>query len=218
MWVRIPSVAPILINIFMKLSEANEYVHTPDMLTTKDEIEAWLSDYGVIKHTINDDLTVDVRTNVDLSGRHIIFLPVQFRKIEANFEIANNDLRSFKGMPNEILGSCYFGRNRSLSSWAFAPRIVGGTMGAGLSMDSFHNIHKHVDYIGHSINSNTATSCFLGLLFIKGLQHLSCSNQDVARIFNKYLKVPYNYGSPLRDIHSCQEELIEAGLAEYAKL
>ena len=90
-------------------------------------------------------------------------------------------------------------------------------MGAGLSMNSFHNIHKHVEYIGNAINCNTATSCFLGLLFIKGLEYLFCSNKDVQKIFNKYLKIPYNYGSPPRDIHSCQEELIEAGFAEYAK-
>ena len=55
----------------MKLSEANEYIHTPQMLTTKDEIEAWLSDYGVMRYTINDDLTVDVQKNVDLTGRHL---------------------------------------------------------------------------------------------------------------------------------------------------
>jgi len=57
---------------------------------------------------------------------------------------------------------------------------------------------------------NPIKSSVLGLVKIKGLTEVMFVNKKLEKIMNKYL--------PLGDIFDCQEELIEAGLEEFAEL
>ena len=80
----------------------------------------------------------------------------------------------------------------------------------------------HLYIIGGYANfiSNPIKSHVLGLLLIDGLEEVSfesfsigadAAKHKVAQIINKHLKNG-------RDVFACQEELIEAGLDEYAQL
>ena len=79
------------------------------------------------------------------------------------------------------------------------------------NLTSFHNIHKIIKSIGEEFlcDDHKIKSHILGLLLIKNLKQIY-GIKDVENIINKYL--------PLGDIHLCQEELIQAGFPEYAKL
>jgi len=70
------------------------------MLKNKQEIENWLNEMGVRNFTINDDLTVDVNGNVDISYKYLTEIPVQFNKIKGVFDCGGNkNLKSLKGCP-----------------------------------------------------------------------------------------------------------------------
>jgi len=61
-----------------------------------------------------------------------------------------------------------------------------------------------------NFEDNPIKSSVLGLVKIKGLTNVIFDNKKLEKIMNKYL--------PLGDIFDCQEELIEAGLEEFAEL
>jgi hypothetical protein len=60
------------------------------------------------------------------------------------------------------------------------------------------------------LGNNPILSNVLGLLKIEGLMVVYLLNKEVQAIINKYL--------PMGDIFKCQEELIEAGFEDYAKI
>lgn len=112
-----------------------------------------------------------------------------FSKIEY---YAGKDVSSFDGFPKIIKSSLVFGKDCNLVS--------------------LKGIHKHISEISGSISIFTpkVQSHFLGILKIKGCKSILIDNKAVENIINKYL--------PEGDILDCQDELIEAGLEEYAKL
>jgi len=82
---------------------------------------------------------------------------------------------------------------------------------------SLHDIHKEIKHIGcRLLIPDTVTSHILGVMFIKGLLEIEIQNDNieqkqVERIINKHLAGD-------RNVHLAQEELLEGGLAEFAKL
>jgi len=62
-------------------------------------IKNWLDEMGIINYTINDDLTVDVDGDVDLSGKTPYRLPVKFKVVTGDFDISDNDLVTLDGSP-----------------------------------------------------------------------------------------------------------------------
>ena len=117
-----------------------------------------------------------------------------------------------------IIFSTCFCSVTNITSLEGGPSYVGGHFGCwNTKIKSLYNIHKEIKHIGHMFFlSNTIESHILGVMFIKGLQKVEFYNgnteqKQVENIINKHL------GSD-RNIHDAQEELIEAGLAEFAKL
>jgi len=125
-----------------------------------------------------------------------------------------------KGKPiagAKVLGNfnCYL---TNISSLEGGPSYVGGDfICANTEIKSLHNIHKQIKHIGGAFSiSNTVKSHILGVMFIKGLQKIefydgNTEQKQVENIINKHL-------AGNRNIHLAQEELLEAGLKEYAKL
>lgn len=121
-----------------------------------------------------------------------------------SFDCSNAKLASLEGAPEHI-GHSFFCKNTSITS--------------------LHNIHKHVKYIGNGFYlPHTIESHVLGVMFIKGLKrgikfdHVLQDDSgnvqkrwQVENIINKHLK-----GN--RNPHDAQQELIEAGLSDYAKI
>lgn len=115
------------------------------------------------------------------------------RTIFGNFNVACNELTSLDGIPSFIHGHCYVFGNK---------------------LTSLHNVHKHIKYLNGFFNckSNPITSEVLGLLLIDGIKGVWIDgNLEVEQILNKYIQGD-------KDVFACQEELIEGGFEEYARL
>src|SRR3990167_1216678 len=93
-------------------------------MKTKQQIENWLKEVGIVGYTINNDLTVDVSGSVDISNLKLKNIPIQFGKV-GDFYCYNNQLTSLKGAPKEV-GGYFYCHNNQLASLKGAPKEVGG--------------------------------------------------------------------------------------------
>lgn len=79
--------------------------------------------FNITGYTINDDFSIDVLNNVDLSYKGLTEIPLTFRKVTGFFSCFNNDLTSLKGCPKIVVGS--FGcQNNKLTSLEGSPERV----------------------------------------------------------------------------------------------
>ena len=145
---------------------------------------------NIKNYSIQPNGIVDVNGDVNLYNKKLTSIPVQFGSVGEDFDCSYNNLTSLAGAPSSVGGyfNCYINH-----------------------LTSFHNIHKIIKSIGEEFlcDDHKIKSHILGLLLIKNLKQIY-GIKDVENIINKYL--------PLGDIHLCQEELIQAGFPEYAKL
>jgi Leucine-rich repeat (LRR) protein len=128
------------------------------------------------------------------------------------FYCFGNQLTSLTGAPTTVTGgfNCY---NNQLTSLTGAPTTVGGHFDCSSNqLTSLKDIHKQIKSIGETLylSGNPIKTHVLGLLKIKRLKSVELDNKEVEKILNKYL--------PEGDLLDCQEELIEAGLDEFAQL
>ena len=153
-------------------------------------------------------------------SRSLIVFPEQIislegapKKVNGNFDVdGNTRLTSLVGGPEEVGGfySCY---DCDLTSLEGAPKKVGGVFDAdgNKRLTSFSGIHKHIKEIDGKFRCDSDLSGpVLGLLKIKKLQKVILKDWKLEDILNKYL--------PEGDLIDCQQELIEAGYEEQAKL
>ena len=89
------------------------------------EVEKWLIRYKIEGYTINEDLSVDVTGNVNLSSKDLIDIPVRFRNVSGDFFCGDNRLESLIGCPSSVGGdfSCFWNKLVSLEG---CPIKVGG--------------------------------------------------------------------------------------------
>ena len=130
-----------------------------------------------------------------------------------NFFCSRKNLTSLKGAPSSVGGDfdCY---NNKLTSLEGGPSFIGGNFYCYKNnLTSLHNIYKQIKHIGGFANFtyNPIKSHVLGLLLIEGLTSVRFDNLEVTNIINRHL-------SGDRDVFACQEELIEAGLEDFAQL
>lgn len=95
-------------------------------MTTKKEIELWLNQNLIINAKINDDLTIDVNGNVDLTGRGLTEIPYKFNRVEGDFNLLHNFLTSLKNVPN-IVGKDFICSSNHLETLDFSPQTVKGS-------------------------------------------------------------------------------------------
>lgn len=91
-----------------------------------DLIRQWLDEMHVTNYTINDDMTINVRGNVDLSEKDLTRFPdfIQFNHIVGNFWCHNNRLTSLRGAPLTVDRSFGCSSNQ-LATLIGAPKKVG---------------------------------------------------------------------------------------------
>ena len=89
----------------------------------KNEIKNWLDRYNIKKYTINNDLTIDVDGFVLLYNKNLIEIPIQFNKVNGEFNCNHNKLTSLKGCPKKVNGFFYCGNN-DLISLKYLPDII----------------------------------------------------------------------------------------------
>ena len=76
-------------------------------------------------YTINDDGSIDVNGNVNLSRKKLTKIPFNFSKVSGSFWCNKNQLTSLKGAPNNV-GGIFSCNNNQLTSLEGAPNNVGG--------------------------------------------------------------------------------------------
>jgi hypothetical protein len=102
-----------------------KYIKLFETYKTIDEIKDWLDKYGIKNYTINDDLTVDVDGDVDLSYKELTKIKVQFRNVGGYFYCIDNQLTSLEGAPSSV-GTGFDCSNNQLISLEGCPSSVGG--------------------------------------------------------------------------------------------
>jgi hypothetical protein len=87
-------------------------------------IEEILEELYIQRYTINDDGTVDVAGNVDISRKGLKEIPVQFGEVTGTFDCTENKLSTLEGAPIKVGGSfdCH---DNKLTSLEYAPKEVG---------------------------------------------------------------------------------------------
>ena len=166
----------------------------------------------VIKGDVETPLEITTLVGYRHQGK-----PIAQAKVLGDFICFETKIKSLEQGPSYVGG--HFGcSDTNITSLEGAPSYVGGNFYCGYrKITSLHNIHKQIKHIGSTFYiSKTVKSHVLGVMFIKGLQKIltydSNAEQDqVPAIINKHLKGD-------RNIHFAQEELIEGGLSEFAKL
>ena len=128
------------------------------MRKIKDDIIYWLQCNYIENYTVNDDLTVDVKGDVHLTGKTLGEIPIQFGVINGTFYCGANSLTSLKGSPHTVVGNFNCGNNL-LTSLEYSPNSIGG------SFTFYDNKLINLDYLP---------------LFIGG--SISCCNNPIESI------------------------------------
>lgn len=212
----------------MKLQEIAETNNT--FLDTEAEIIKWLNRGKIFHHEINDDLTVNVHGDIELSFVQEPYLPVQFNRIiEGTVYCNGSGLKSMKGFPYHVDHHFNIAWNRKMTSFEYAPKYIGKNCWTEQSTPnqiSFHNIHKHFPEVhGEYFGVTPYSKNLLGLFFIKGLKSMTFGTgveKTTGRVIHdreqRQIKKIINRNLSDGDIHSCQEELIQAGFIKEAKI
>jgi len=92
---------------------------------TKEEVQKIINILGIENYKINEDLSVDVNEDVNISEKKLKTIPIKFGKVGGNFDCRYNNLTSLQGAPESVGGNfyCY---NNNLTSLQGAPESVGG--------------------------------------------------------------------------------------------
>jgi hypothetical protein len=87
------------------------------------EIHSICKKYNIFNYTINDDFSINVDGNVDLSGKGLTEVPLNFKIVYGNFNLGGNRLSSLIGCPDFVSGffSCH---NNRVTSLEFGPKEV----------------------------------------------------------------------------------------------
>lgn len=92
-------------------------------------------------YIINDDLTVDVNGDVNISDIGITKIPVKFGKVSGSFNVSTNRLTSLRNSPQEVGGDFNCSNN-------YLTNLVGGPLSVGNTYDCSKNRLKDINGIG----------------------------------------------------------------------
>lgn len=207
-------------------------------------LKKWLKTHKIENFKIGEDGVIDVDGEVRLDELRMPKLPgpVKFGTVTGDFICSSTKLATLVGCPQHV-GTSEFGGDfmtdyNEIASLEGGPRTVGGTysctgcenleslqhaaekIGGSVfaqnlpKVKNLQGIHKTIRHCSgiFDLTGTKLESHVLGLLMIKGLQSVKMDNDKVATIINKHL------AQPDRNAHECQEELIDAGFAAFAKL
>ncbi len=95
-------------------------------MMTEKEIHDICKKYNIKDYTVNPDGSIDVDSDVNLSGKGLKSIPLKFNKVNGYFYCFENKLTSLEGCPNYVGGSfyCYYNKLTSLKG---GPKEVGGS-------------------------------------------------------------------------------------------
>lgn len=227
------------VNKMLKGTSQNAAAQTPTASTPSTSgstsgVKEWMEKWKVTNFSEGPNgVVVDEDTEVQDFEKDK--LPFKFDIVKGDFIISAAGLKTLENTPNEVTGD-FFADHLDISSFAGGPKKVGGSyVVGGTSVTSFdgaaaqiendlhcedckqltslQGIHKNIKHIGGkaSFADCPITSHVLGLLLIDGLQSVKLDEVKVMEVINKHLKGE-------RDTLMCQQELIDGGFADFAKL
>ena len=135
-------------------------------------------------------------------------------RVGGHFYCSYNELTSLEGAPSHVNGA-FFCSHNELTSLEGAPSHVGGDFDCSINeLASLKDVYKHIAEIKGEFyaSDNPIKSHVLGLLLIKGVTEVRLDKTEVQDILNRHL------GKGRAGMLMAQEELIEAGLEEFAQL
>lgn len=195
------------------------------MFTTKKAITAWCTQMHILEYIIQEDLSLKVYQDVDLSDKNINFLPVQFKEVIGNFYCQRNNLNSLKGVPF-VVGKSFNCSNNKLVCLEYSPKIVGEdficssnkiisleniTPVIPSKLDCSRNPIKTLKYLPEIGDTLLCNDCFLTTLegcpkIIKGT--LGCNNNKLTSLEGAPHKVGlhlYCCGNPMASLKGVPE-------------
>ena len=95
------------------------------MYSTREEVESWLCRMGVENYVINEDLTVDVNDDVDISCKNLKTIPIQFGIVNGVFNCGCNNLTSLKNCPPIVKNRFHCSQNE-LTNFEDFPKEING--------------------------------------------------------------------------------------------
>ncbi len=95
-----------------------------NMLISKEEVIDWCESNYIENFTVNDDLVVDVDSDVILYLVPMEILPVQFGYVNGDFILGENGLTSLKGVPHTVKGDFICGGNM-ITDLEYLPASIG---------------------------------------------------------------------------------------------
>ena len=97
-----------------------------EKLNTPEKVKEWLDLMGITNYTINPkNLFINVKGDVDLSGKDLDNIPVQFIKVSGDFNCSTlNNLTSLKGVPIRV-GRDFNCSYNNITSLKYCPKKVG---------------------------------------------------------------------------------------------
>ena len=98
---------------------------------TRTQIDIICEEYNIQNYTINDDLSIDVYTNVNLSRLGLKELPLKFNNVRGYFNCNSNNLTSLKGSP-KVCQSDFHCADNYLKSLEYSPELINGIFGLKL--------------------------------------------------------------------------------------
>jgi hypothetical protein len=121
------------------------------------DIKSICKKYGIQNFTINEDGSIDVDGNVNLSYKELDKLPIKFRNVTGNFNCSNNNLTSLEGGPESVGGDFTCSYNK-LTSLEGGPESVGG--GFWCSYNNLTSLEGSPKWVGSEFwcSNNNLTS------------------------------------------------------------
>jgi hypothetical protein len=113
------------------------------------KIKHYLSKYKIRNYNINEDFSVDVYEDVDLSNTFFLEFPINFRKIHGSFNCSNSNLYSLKGAPKFVKNDFNCSKNK-LESLQHSPEKVGGSFNC--SYNQLKNLKFAPIEVGENFN------------------------------------------------------------------
>ena len=158
-----------------------------------------------------------VTGDLELIGKNLTSLNGSPQKVVGSFSCGDNLIETLKGGPREVTKHFSCTNNPNLRSLEGAPEKVGGHFFASQckKLTSLEGIHRQVKEINGAllVDMSPIKSHVLGVLLIQGLSMVRLDNRRVEDILNKHLP-----SQGMRSLLLAQEELLDAGLEEFAKL
>jgi hypothetical protein len=88
-------------------------------------IDSICEKFKIDNYTVNEDGTVDVDGDVELSDKGLKKLPLKFGRVTGHFSCNNNELTTLEGSPSRV-GGYFICNSNELTTLKGGPSEVGG--------------------------------------------------------------------------------------------